>query len=148
MSDYEVGKPSDHSVPPEVSFDRYQKMIWDDGPNTCGNPCPAIDKRTGRIVLLTTWNRGDDHGDAMKRGTATDTRRPFVLTSDDGRSWSKPIEITAMTKRKSWWWYATGPGVGIQLQQGPHNRRLVIPCDHTPEGGLAKPPYGTIQCYG
>ena len=136
MSDYEVGKPSDHSVPPEVSFDRYQKIMeWVRRYGECSRCVPHRES-------------GDDHGDAMKRGTATDTRRPFVLTSDDGRSWSKPIEITAMTKRKSWWWYATGPGVGIQLQQGPHNRRLVIPCDHTPEGGLAKPPYGTIQCYG
>ena len=30
-----------------------------------------------------------------------------------------------------WRWYATGPGVGIQLTQGPWKGRLLIPCDHS-----------------
>ncbi len=42
-----------------------------------------------------------------------------------------PADITASTKDPSWRWYATGPGIGIQLQQGPHRGRLVIPCDHS-----------------
>ena len=29
-----------------------------------------------------------------------------------------------------WTWYATGPGAGIQLQQGKYAGRLIIPCDH------------------
>ncbi|MCA9080940.1 MAG: exo-alpha-sialidase, partial [Planctomycetaceae bacterium] len=29
-----------------------------------------------------------------------------------------------------WTWYATGPGSGIQMEAGPHQGRLVIPCDH------------------
>jgi sialidase-1 len=33
-------------------------------------------------------------------------------------------------KQPDWGWYATGPGVGIQLRHGPHAGRLVIPCDH------------------
>jgi sialidase-1 len=28
-------------------------------------------------------------------------------------------------------WYATGPGGGIQIQNGPHEGRLVLPCDHS-----------------
>jgi sialidase-1 len=109
-----------------------QETIWDDGPNTCGNPCPVIDRRNGRIVLLTTWNRGDDHGKEMKRGASKDTRRPFVLFSDDdGHSWSSPREITGSVKGKDWWWYATGPGIGIQIRRGPHAGRLVIPANHT-----------------
>ena len=24
-----------------------QQVVWDDGPNTCGNPCPVADKMTG-----------------------------------------------------------------------------------------------------
>ncbi len=109
-----------------------QQIVWDDGPNTCGNPCPVIDRRNGRIVLLSTWNRGDDHGHDLHRGAGKDTRRVFVLTSDDdGRTWSKPRQITAEVKEEDWWWYATGPGVGIQLRQEPHAGRLVIPSDHT-----------------
>jgi sialidase-1 len=33
-------------------------------------------------------------------------------------------------KADDWGWYATGPGVGIQIQNGKHAGRLVIPCDH------------------
>jgi sialidase-1 len=33
-------------------------------------------------------------------------------------------------KPAHWGWYATGPGVGIQLQGGAHGGRLIIPCDH------------------
>ena len=109
-----------------------QQVVWDDGANTCGNPCPVVDERTGRIVLLATWNRGGDQGRDLHRGTAKGTRRVFVLTSDDdGRSWSRPREVTAAAKAPDWWWYATGPGVSIQLRRGPHAGRLVAPCNHT-----------------
>src|SRR5204863_2960468 len=26
-----------------------QKVLWDDGPNTCGNPCAVVDQKTGII---------------------------------------------------------------------------------------------------
>ena len=51
-------------------------------------------------------------------------------SADDGETWADPVEITADVKKPSWNWYATGPGVGIQLQRGEHRGRLVIPCDH------------------
>jgi len=109
-----------------------QSAVWDDGDNTCGNACPVIDQRTGRIVLLTTWNRGEDGGKDLHAGTGKGTRRVFVLTSDDdGQSWSEPREITSSAKADDWWWYATGPGVGIQLRRGPHAGRLVIPANHS-----------------
>jgi sialidase-1 len=112
-----------------------QVVIWDDGGNTCGNPCVVVDGETNTIWLLSTWNRGDDHEREIIAQTSTDTRRVFVICStDDGRTWSTPREITAETKRENWTWYATGPGSGIQLQHGPHRGRLVIPCDHIEAG--------------
>jgi sialidase-1 len=33
-------------------------------------------------------------------------------------------------KNDSWTWYATGPGGGIQVEHGPYEGRLLIPCDH------------------
>jgi sialidase-1 len=108
-----------------------QQVIWDDGPNCCGNPCAVVDRETGTIFLLSTWNRGDDHESAIIARTSKDTRRVFVLQSDDdGLTWSKPREITATTKKTDWTWYATGPGGGIQIEHGPNKGRLVIPCDH------------------
>lgn len=109
-----------------------QQVVWDDSGNTCGNPCPVVDQQTGSIWLLMTWNRGDDRESAIKKNTSKDTRRVWVSRSDDdGDTWSKPLEITDTAKRPEWRWYATGPGVGIQLRKGPWKGRLVIPCDHS-----------------
>lgn len=113
--------------PPEV--------VWDDGGNTCGNPCPVVDSRTGIVWLLSTWNRGDDHESQIIAQKSKDTRRIFLLrSSDEGKTWSAPREITADVKEPNWTWYATGPGAGIQLERGRKKGRLVIPCDHIEAG--------------
>ena len=104
--------------------------VWDDGPNTCGNPCPVV-AADGRIVLLLTHNFGDDTEAEIKSRTGRGSRTVWVCeSSDDGLTWSPPREITKDAKRDDWTWYATGPGVGIRLAHGPHAGRLVIPCDH------------------
>lgn len=106
-------------------------VIWDDGENTCGNPCPVIDNKTGTILLLLTWNRGDDSEMEIINGNSKDTRRVFISRSlDNGKTWSVPEEITSMAKHPDWTWYATGPGVGIQKMYPPNKGRLIIPCDH------------------
>lgn len=108
-----------------------QKVLWDDGANTCGNPCVVVDRETGSIFLFSTWNLGEDHEGQIIDGTSKDTRRVFFLRSDDdGVTWSKPLEVTRDVKKTGWTWYATGPGSGIQIERGPHKGRLVIPCDH------------------
>jgi predicted GH43/DUF377 family glycosyl hydrolase len=114
------------------------QTIWDDGPNTCGNPCPVVDWDSGRIWLLMTWNRGDDREPDIIAQRSKDTRRVFVSSSaDDGLNWSRPTEITDKVKATNWTWYATGPGAGIQMHAGPHRGRLLIPCDHI-EAGTGK----------
>ena len=107
------------------------QIVWDDGENTCGNPAPVMDRGTGKIFLLMTWNRGSDHERDIIAGTSEDTRRVFVTSSsDDGRSWSSPRDLTRNVKRKNWTWYATGPGAGIQLTKGKYAGRMIIACDH------------------
>lgn len=82
---------------------------------TIGNPCPVVDDDTGTIWLPFTRDNDD----------------VFITHStDDGKTWAKPELITKSVKKPDWTWYATGPGVGIQLRHGPHRGRLVIPCDH------------------
>ena len=94
------------------------ELVYEEGGDeniTIGNPCPVVDQSTG-IIWLPFCRDNDD---------------VFIThSSDDGRTWTKPVEITATVKKPEWGWYATGPGVGIQLQRGNHKGRLVIPCDH------------------
>jgi sialidase-1 len=94
------------------------QMVYEEGGTrkiTIGNPCPVVDQSTGTIWLTLT----------------RDNRDVLVMSSrDDGLTWSRPVDITREVKKPTWGWYATGPGVGIQLQHGPHQGRLLIPCDH------------------
>ncbi len=108
--------------------------ILDMGPNTLGNPCPVVDRKTGTIFLLLTSNPGHVGERQIINQSVPQTRQVWVSSSsDDGVTWSKPAEITASAKDPGWTWYATGPGVGIQLRDG----RLVIPCDHAAAGTKA-----------
>ncbi len=107
------------------------QLVADDGPNTMGNPCPVVDRDTGTIWLLITRNLGQDDLQKIKTRTGRGTREVWITKStDDGATWSSPVEITETTKAPEWTWYATGPGCGIQLSSG----RLVIPCDHAVAG--------------
>jgi sialidase-1 len=129
------------------------QILWDDGTNTCGNPCSVLDEDTGVIWLLLTHNDGRDKESAIKAKKGIGTRTVWVSRSDDdGDTWSKPDEITKSVKDPSWGWYATGPGVGIQIKHGPRRGRLVIPCDHAydqPGGNLRGLPveYGAHVVY-
>ncbi|WP_020526201.1 sialidase family protein [Flexithrix dorotheae] len=121
------------------------KVVWGDAQNSCGNPCPVVDQETGRILLVVTWNNGkDDEGEIINK-TSSAPRKPYLLYSDDdGENWSAPVDISATTREDSWGWYATGPGVGIQIKDGKYKGRLVIPANHSyddPEGNLRGGPY-------
>ncbi len=108
------------------------RTIWDDARNTCGNPCPVVDRETGTVWLLLTWNRGDDHERDIISGKSREPRKVFVCSSeDDGETWSKPVDVSATARDEGWGWYATGPGMGIQLTRGEHEGRLVVPANHS-----------------
>ncbi|MBN1343672.1 MAG: exo-alpha-sialidase [Phycisphaerae bacterium] len=121
------------------SWSRLQ-VIWHDGNNTCGNPCPVVDRSTETVWLAMTHNLGSDGEADLARKKAKGTRTVWVSRSDDnGATWTKPVDITATAKKPEWGWYATGPGVGIQLERGGHNGRLLIPCNHTVQPDRAHP---------
>lgn len=108
-----------------------QQLIWDDVDNTCGNPCPVLDESTGTLFLFSTHNLGQDREKDIAAGTVRGSRTVWVITSTDhGATWAKPREVTSTTKDPLWTWYATGPGIGIQIKHGVHAGRLVIPCDY------------------
>lgn len=114
------------------SFDRGKtwsptQKVADRGKDTIGNPTPVVDRKTGTIFLLLTSNPGSATERQITDRAPGAVRTVWITHStDDGASWSPPVDITSQVKRPEWTWYATGPGNGIQLRSG----RLVIPCDH------------------
>ena len=79
---------------------------------TVNNPVAIVDRDTGAIEFLYCVNYA----------------RCFSMRStDEGASWSEPVEITdsfePFRKKYPWKVIATGPGHGVQLQSG----RLVVP---------------------
>ena len=117
-------------------------VIWDDGGNTCGNPCPVVDQDTGVVWLPMTWNLGSDHEGQIMAAKSKHPRHVYVTkSSDDGVTWADPVKISAQTRKDHWRWYATGPGNAIQLTRGPHKGRLLIPANHSDHSDSKKHPY-------
>lgn len=116
-------------------------VVTSNGDATAGNPTPVL-ARDGELVLLTVHNGLVSEKQIMS-GTASeqDTRRVFVQRStDDGRTWTAPRDITAATKLPGWRWYATGPGHATLLRHGPHAGRIVVPANHS-----SSPPAGSAD---
>ena len=125
-----------------------QKLIWSDAENVCGNPAPVVDRETGTIWLLLTWNLGSDTEKAIMEGKSKDSRRVFITRStDDGMTWAKPREMTDAVKKPGWRWYATGPVNGIQLSRGKHQGRLVVPANHSDHSNPNKHPFRSHVIY-
>ncbi|MBT3342465.1 MAG: exo-alpha-sialidase [Gemmatimonadetes bacterium] len=101
------------------------RVVVSESEMTCGNPCPVVDRQTGRILLTFCKNLADGPESMICEGKAPRTVW-LTYSDDDGETWVTPREITDQAKHPSWTWYATGPCHGIQLSTG----RLVIPCDH------------------
>jgi sialidase-1 len=99
-------------------------------PEAAMDPTPVIDRTTGAVVLVydlwpeyikDTWP-ADYH---IAPGVGRNSVTGWVTTSsDEGATWSTPIDITATTKKPEWAVIVHGPGIGIQTRSG----RLVIPC--------------------
>ncbi len=107
-----------------ASWQPLQIVVTEPG-MTCGNPCPVLDRTTGTIWLPFCKNLADGDENLITQGKAPRTVW-ITHSTDDGKSWAEPREITDTVKEPAWTWYATGPTHGIQLQSG----RLLIPCDH------------------
>jgi sialidase-1 len=101
------------------------QVVNDGGGDTHGNPAPVVDRATGRVLLVETYNAGrtDAAGCAVPCA-----RTPHLQYSDDdGRTWSAPRDLSPEILPPDWnSWYATGPVHGVQLTGGSHPGRLVV----------------------
>lgn len=102
------------------------QVVADMGDDTIGNPCPVVDHVTGTIWLPLTWNARLGPESQVVIGKAKRTVW-LCKSTDDGASWTTPLEITQQVMKPEWRWYATGPCHGVQMASG----RLVAPCDFT-----------------
>ncbi|MEU5303825.1 sialidase family protein [Streptomyces noursei] len=93
--------------------------------DTHGNPAPLVDRRTGRIILAETYNKG--RTDGLSCDVPCDRTPHLQYSDDDGATWSAPRDLTRSIRPLRWnSWYATGPVHGIQLTHGRHAGRLVF----------------------
>ncbi|VUC24987.1 unnamed protein product [Clonostachys rosea] len=120
-------------------WESLQEVIGKGG-GTWGNPTPVVDGDT--IYLFMSWNDGqysqdgDDDlpggGKTKKVDSTWEGRRHLYLTksTDDGKIWSTPEDLTKTLTPDGQAWDAVGPGNGIVMTSGevvvPANGRNII----------------------
>jgi sialidase-1 len=106
--------------------------------NGIGDPSVLYDRTTHTIWVAGLWMSGATENDmlwwASKPGTEPDETGQFILvkSTDDGVSWSEPVNITSQIKDPSWQLLLQGPGRGITLADGT----LVFPAQFKADIGI------------
>lgn len=110
--------------------------------NGVGDPAILVDKKTGTIWVIAAWTHGMGNHRAWHNsqdGMTKEQTAQLVLSksTDDGKTWSKPINITDQVKDSSWKFLLQGPGMGISMEDGT----LVFPiqfidADKIPNAGV------------
>ena len=92
--------------------------------NGIGDPSILYDPFTHTIWVAALWISGLNENDmlwwASKPGMSPTETGQFMLVSstDDGQTWSDPINITEQIKDPSWQLLFQGPGMGITMNDG------------------------------
>lgn len=91
--------------------------MWQD----CG--CMVFRWKTGKWVEgmtqdSTRWIH-QWHAKGSQPGLEVKETSQFLITksTDEGRTWSEPINITRNTKRPEWWLYAPGTGAWNYIER-------------------------------
>jgi sialidase-1 len=122
--------------------------------NGVSDACILVDKNSDRIFLAGLWMHGviDENGIWREGLTEENTvwnhqwrnkgsqpgfdvkqTSQFLIASstDDGKTWGEPVNITSMCKKEEWWLFAPAPGQGIALEDGT----LVFPTQGRDKNG-------------
>lgn len=99
--------------------------------NGVGDPSILVDHKTNTIWVVAAWT----HGMGNKRAwwsshPGMDVKHTAQLvmakSTDDGKTWSEPINITEQVKKPEWYFLLQGPGKGITMDDGT----LVFPIQY------------------
>lgn len=107
--------------------------------NGCSDPNILIDAGTGEILVTALWTHAKPGTHQWKNGgsepgidPAQSSQFMAVRSNDDGKTWTKPENLTSQLKNPSWFLFAPAPGNGITLSNGT----LVIPTQGRDANGL------------
>nr|WP_246458304.1 sialidase family protein [Saccharopolyspora gloriosae] len=100
-------------------------------PQGCGDPSLLTDRATGRVHLFCTFSHGEVGFQESEPGSAdaTDPRTVHVrhlTSSDDGRTWSAPIDLNEQVKAPEWAGIFASSGHGVQLSGGRLLQPIVV----------------------
>ena len=100
-------------------------VAMDAGPgkgNGCGDPCILQDTKTGRIWLQALAVHFDRNPCLLRSRPGYDPQDTgqweMVYSDDDGKTWSRNINITREIKQPQWTTILAGPGCGICTSKG------------------------------
>ena len=93
------------------------------GQNGVGDPSIPVDTKTNNLWVVAAWTHGMGNQRAWwssHPGMDMNHTAQLVLakSTDDGKTWSAPINITEQVKDPSWYFLLQGPGRGITMSDG------------------------------
>lgn len=91
--------------------------------NGVGDPSILVDTKTNNVWIVAAWTHGMGNQRAWwssHPGLDLNHTAQLVLakSTDDGKSWSAPINITEQVKDPTWYFLLQGPGRGITMEDG------------------------------
>ena len=112
-----------------LAFNEYEGLPK--AQNGVGDPSILVDTKTNTSWIIAAWTHGMGNQRAWfssQQGMDINSTAQLVLSksTDDGKTWSEPINITHQVKDPSWFFLLQGPGRGITMEDGT----LVFPIQY------------------
>ncbi|MDP6634922.1 MAG: exo-alpha-sialidase [Phycisphaerae bacterium] len=107
-----------------------------------GDPSIVVDTVTNTIWVAATWSHGDRSWRGSGPGLSAEKTGQFMLVKsvDDGKTWSKPINITGQIKDPKWCFVLAGPGRGTTMADGT----IVLPAQYQDPPDKKRLPHSTF----
>lgn len=95
-----------------------------DAQNGVGDPALLVDQKRGTVWAIAMWTHGIANDRAWwtaRQGSTPEDQSSQIIvanSTDNGRTWSAPINITEQVKSPDWYITLQGPGRGITMNDG------------------------------